>query len=604
LYLLAGKSLGYAALRAIAPTGMRRRSSAEWSNAKGTQLMPEVLKTLPRSWTQRFLDTIEWLGNRLPDPAILFVYALGITWATSWLLANVQFSEIDPTTLYSVDGKTAVNPQTIKVINQLSGPSLVTFFTNLVKNFVEFPPLGVVLVALLGVGVAEHTGFINALIKTLMSITPKRLLTPMLLFVAILSHSAGDSGYVLVIPLGGIIFATAGRHPIAGIVAAFAGVSGGFSASILPSSLDPLLQGFTEAAAKLLDPSKRVNPLCNYYFTSASALLIMSVGWWITDCVVEPRLAAMPVDADAEAQPRLDALGQYEIRGMIAGLLSLALAFGCLALAAYPNASPLRSPPPKSLVTANVVVANPAGTTLTVPTEKPASAPANQVRAGSLFSSDAPLMKMIVPLIFLFFLLPGTIHGFVSGTVKSHRDIVAGMTKSMGAMSYYLVLAFFAAQFTAAFRDSKVGVLLAVKGAEGLKSLDLLPQVTIVGIILISAVLDLIVGSASAKWALLGPIFVPMLMSVGISPELTQAAYRVGDSCMNIMTPLMPYFPLVVLYCQRYVKRTGIGTLISLMLPYSLCFMVSWIVLLLTFWGFGWPLGLDATYSYSMPVAN
>lgn len=210
-------------------------------------------------------------------------------------------------------------------------------------------------------------------------------------------------------------------------------------------------------------------------------------------------------------------------------------------------------------------------------------------------------MKMIVPLIFLFFLIPGTVHGFVSGSVKSHRDIVAGMTKSMGAMSYYLVLAFFAAQFTAAFRDSKVGVLIAVKGAEGLKSLDLLPQVTIVGIILISALLDLIVGSASAKWALLGPIFVPMLMSVGIAPELTQAAYRVGDSCMNIMTPLMPYFPLVVLYCQRYVRKTGIGSLISLMLPYSMMFMMCWIVLLLTFWGFGWPLGLDASYTYQLP---
>lgn len=560
---------------------------------------------------QRFLDTIEWLGNRLPDPAILFVWALAITWASSWFLSGVTFREIDPTTLYSLDGKTPPNPQPIKVINQLAGPSLVSFLTNMVKNFVEFPPLGVVLVALLGVGVAEHTGFINALIKTLMSVTPKKLLTPMLLFVAVLSHSAGDSGYVLVIPLGGIIFATAGRHPLAGIVTAFAGVSGGFSASILPSSLDPLLQGFTQAAAKLLDPTKEVNPLCNYYFTSVSALLIMSVGWWITDCVVEPRLAAMPVDPDAESQPRLDAMGPYEIRGMIAGILSLVLTFGLLALAASPANSPLRSPPKKAVTAATSGAKTDSIPNQTATGSRPASVKseplsatmqAGETEAGSLFSHDAPLMKMIVPLIFLFFLIPGTVHGFVSGSVKSHRDIVAGMTKSMGSMSYYLVLAFFAAQFTAAFRDSKVGVLLAVKGAEGLKSLDLAPQVTIVGIIIISAVLDLIVGSASAKWALLGPIFVPMLMSVGISPELTQAAYRVGDSCMNIMTPLMPYFPLVVLYCQKYVKKTGIGTLISLMLPYSMCFMVSWIILLLTFWGLGFPLGLDSSYSYSPPA--
>lgn len=533
--------------------------------------MSDASRPTPRSWTQKFLDTIEWAGNCLPDPAILFVWALGITWAASWCLSGVEFSEIDPTTIHSVAGKPA-NPQPIRVINQLSGSSLVTFFTNLVKNFVEFPPLGVVLVALLGVGIAEHTGFINALIKSLMAITPKKLLTPMLLFVAVLSHSAGDSGYVLVIPLGGIIFATAGRHPVAGIVAAFAGVSGGFSASILPSSLDPLLQGFTQAAARLLDPTKEVNPLCNYYFTTVSALMIMLVGWWITDRVIEPRLAAVPVDPDSEAQPRLDAMTKNEVRGMIAGILSLSLALGCLILVSMPDTSLLRgAPKPDELV-------------------------------GSLFSSDAPLMKMIVPLIFLFFLIPGTVHGFVSGTVKSHRDIIAGMTKSMSSMSYYLVLAFFAAQFTAAFGGSKVGVLLAVKGAEGLKALDLMPQVTIIGIILMSAVLDLIVGSASAKWALLGPIFVPMLMSVGIAPELTQAAYRVGDSCMNIATPLMPYFPLVVLYCQKYVKKTGIGTLISLMLPYSICFMAAWIVLLLTFWGFGWPMGLESSYTYTMKV--
>lgn len=561
------------------------------------------------SWTQRFLDSIEWLGNRLPDPAILFVWALGITWFASWCLSGVTFTEIDPTTLRSPDGGlTPATPQAIRVINQVDGPSMVAFLTNMVKNFVEFQPLGVVLVSLLGVGVAEHTGFINALIKGLMSITPRRMLTPMLLFVAVLSHSAGDSGYVLVIPLGGIIFATAGRHPVAGIVAAFAGVSGGFSASILPSSLDPLLQGFTQAAAQLLDPTKKVNPLCNYYFTTVSAMMIIAVGWWITDSIVEPRLAASPVDPDAEIQPRLDRLTSNEIKGMIAGVASLALAFGCLALAAAPANSPLRSPVatsstkpgalPQQTGTPKPTISAPASTTATNPSSPASTSPA---KAGSLFSSDAPLMKMIVPLIFLFFLIPGTVHGFVSGSVKSHRDIVAGMTKSMGAMSYYLVLAFFAAQFTAAFRDSKVGVLIAVKGAEGLKSLDLLPQVTIVGIILISALLDLIVGSASAKWALLGPIFVPMLMSVGIAPELTQAAYRVGDSCMNIITPLMPYFPLVVLYCQRYVRKTGIGSLISLMLPYSMMFMMCWIVLLLTFWGFGWPLGLDASYTYQLP---
>lgn len=520
-----------------------------------------------RSSVQRFLDAVEWAGNRLPDPALLFVWALLITWGASWYLSTIQFSEIDPRTM-TVDahGKLA-EPQPIRVVNQLEGKALTSFLSKIVKTFVEFPPLGVVLVALLGVGVAEHTGLVNALIKALLSITPRNLLTPMLLFVAILSHSAGDTGYVLVIPLGAIIFATAGRHPLLGIVAAFAGVSGGFSASILPSSLDPLLQGFTQSAAQIIAPSRMVNPLCNYYFTSASALMVVLVGWWITDCVVEPRLAGVELDGDAANQPRLEPLTSTESWGLSGALVSLLIAGGILVAGAWPETSPLRDP-----------------------------------KHHLLFNHDSPLMQAIVPLIFLFFLIPGVVYGYLSGTVKTHRDIVAGMIKSMGAMNYYLVLAFFAAQFTAAFRDSNVGVLLAVKGADGLQALNLPPQVTIIGIIVISAVLDLVVGSASAKWALLGPIFVPMLMRVGISPELTQAAYRVGDSCMNIITPLMPYFPLVVVYCQRYVKKTGIGTLISLMLPYSLTFMVAWIGLLLTFWSCGWPLGINGGYTY--PGAN
>ena len=516
-----------------------------------------------RSSVQRFLDAVEWAGNRLPDPALLFVWVLLFTWGASWYLSGIQFTELDPRTI-SVDATGKVGePRPIRVVNQLEGQAFTSFLTRIVKTFIEFPPLGVVLVALLGVGVAEHTGLVNALIKSLLSITPRTLLTPMLLFVAILSHSAGDTGSVLVIPLGAIIFATAGRHPLLGIVAAFAGVSGGFSASILPSSLDPLLQGFTQSAAQIISPTRMVNPLCNYYFTSVSALMVILVGWWITDCVVEPRLAGLELDGDAADQPRLEPLTSAERRGLIGAAVALSIACGLLVAGSWATISPLRDP-----------------------------------KHHLLFSHDSPLMQAIVPLIFLFFLIPGVVFGYLSGTVKTHRDIVAGMTKSMGAMNYYLVLAFFAAQFTAAFRDSNVGVLLAVKGADGLQALQLPPQVTIVGIILISAVLDLFVGSASAKWALLGPIFVPMLMRVGISPELTQAAYRVGDSCMNIVTPLMPYFPLVVVYCQRYVKKTGIGTLISLMLPYSLTFMVAWIGLLLTFWTCGWPLGISGGYTY------
>ncbi|MBM3835562.1 MAG: AbgT family transporter [Verrucomicrobia bacterium] len=514
-----------------------------------------------RNWSQRFLDGIEWAGNKLPDPAALFLIALVLTWVASAALAPVQFADTDPRTVIRDAAGSITASSPLRVKNMMSGEVLASFLARMVRTFVEFPPLGVVLVAMLGVGVAEHTGFINAIIKSLLSITPRTLLTPMLLLVAIVSHSAGDTGYVLVIPLGGVIFAAAGRHPLAGIAAAFAGVSGGFSANFLPSGLDTLLQGFTQSAAQIIAPVRTVNPLCNWYFTSVSSVLIIGVGWFLTDRIIEPRLKRTQVDPGADLPP-LDAVTAGERRGLMAGLGALAVGFLLLALAAAPETSPLRS------------------------------------KNGSLTEHGAPLMDSIVPLIFLLFLIPGVVHGWVAGTVKSHRDIIQGMNKAMGTMASYLVMAFVAAQFTYAFRESNLGALIAIKGALFLESLHWPAQVTIVGIILLTTLVNLLVGSASAKWALLGPIFVPMLMQLGLSPELTQAAYRVGDSSTNIITPLLPYFPLIVVYCQRYVKGTGIGTLVSMMAPYSVAFLATWTLLLLVYWGLGLPLGLQAPYAY------
>jgi aminobenzoyl-glutamate transport protein len=511
----------------------------------------------PRGWTDAILDGIEWAGNKLPDPAALFLIALLLTWVVSWPLSQIAFTEDDPRTL-----RPGVAAEKIRVKNQLTGDALAHFLTRMVKTFTEFPPLGVVLVALLGVGVAEHTGFINALLKGLLSFTPSLLLTPMLMLVAIVSHTAGDTGYVLVIPLGGVIFYAAGRHPLAGIAAAFAGVSGGFSANFIPSGLDPLLQGFTQSAAQIIDPTREVNPLCNWWFMSLSSLLVIAVGWFLTDRVIEPRLRGTAVDGDPTDMPTMESLTPQESAGLLVGLLTMAAGGVLLVAVALPEGSPLRT------------------------------------RSGSLTAHGSPLMEAIVPLIFLFFLIPGIVYGYVAGTVRSHRDVVKGMSKSMGTMGYYLVLAFFAAQFTAAFRESNLGALLAIKGANLLRQLNMPPQATIVGIIVISTTVNLLIGSASAKWALLGPIFVPMLMQLGLSPELTQAAYRVGDSSTNIITPLMPYFPLIVVYCQRYVKNTGIGTLVSLMIPYSLTFLTTWTILLLIYWSLGLQLGLQATYTY------
>ena len=501
--------------------------------------------------TDRFLNFVERVGNKLPDPAVLFVIAMLLTWIVSALLSGYAFE------VPSKDG-----PQARQIVNQLSGPALTKFLADMVKTFTGFHPLGVVLVALLGVGVAEQSGFINAALKRMLTFTPKKLLTPMLIFVAIISHTAADAGYVLVIPLGGVIFYAAGRHPLAGIAAAFAGVSGGFSANPIPSGIDPLLQGLTQEAAQLLDPTREVNPLCNWLFTGVSSILIIAVGWFITDRILEPRLKATPVDGDPEDMPAMKDLTPDERRGLRAGMVTMVGGIVLLTLLSWPQDSPFRSP------------------------------------NGEITAFSAPLMQSIVPLIFLLFLFPGLVHGYVSKTFKSHRDAIKGMSKTMGTMSYYIVMAFFAALFIYAFNKSQLGALLAVKGASALKAMALPGSVTIVGIIALCAGVNLLIGSASAKWALLAPIFVPMLMQLGISPELTQAAYRVGDSTTNIITPLMPYFPLVVAFGQRYVKNTGIGTLTSLMLPFSLSFLVLWTLFLLAFWGLGIPLGLHGVYTY------
>ena len=513
----------------------------------------------PRGAVTRVLDAIERAGNRLPDPAVLFLILMLATWAVSALMSGMDFQEIDPR---------SGDPVTIN--NLLAGANLTGFMASMVRTFVNFAPLGVVLVAMLGLGVAEHTGFINAVLRAILGFTPKMLLTPALIAVGILSHIAVDAGYVLVIPLGAVIFYAAGRHPLAGIAAAFAGVSGGFSATFfVPSSLDPMLAALTQEAAGILAPGTEINPLNNYWFTTASTFLVVMVGWFLTDRVIEPRLKGTAVDGDASEMPTMEPLAAHEKRGLLAAVAAMLAAIVLFALSLLPEGTPW-------------------------------AAPADGLAPGThpLLAFTAPLMQSIVALIFLFFLIPGVVYGYVSGSAKSHRDIIAGMSKAMSGMGYYIVMAFFAAQFIFAFSQSNLGVLLAIKGANALQAMGLHLSLTVVGIVLLSALVNLLIGSASAKWALIGAIMVPMLMQAGISPDLTQAAYRVGDSSTNIITPLLPYFPLIVVFCQRYVKSAGVGTLLALMLPYSITLLFTWTLFLVAFWGLGIPLGVGSSYAW------
>jgi aminobenzoyl-glutamate transport protein len=503
------------------------------------------------SLANRMLASVERVGNKLPDPTVLFIALLGIVWLLSWLMSYLTFDVIDPR-----------SGEPIVIINQLTGTSITSFLTGLVTNFVSFGPVGTVLVAMLGIGVAEHSGFITTGIRALLNVTSDRMLTPMVILVGIVSHSAVDAGYVLVIPLGGVIFYAAGRHPLVGIAAAFAGVSGGFSANFVPAALDPLLQGLTQGGARILDPDIEVNTLNNYFFTTASSVLIVGLGWWITDRVIEPRVKDIPVDGDEDGLPEVHELKDEERKGLRWSLVVMVLGLAVLFATLIPADSPWRDD------------------------------------NGSLATFSAPIMRSIVALIFFLFLIPGVVFGYVAGTFKGTKDIIDGMTKAMTGMAYYLVIMFFIAQFVYAFGTSNLGTLLALEGAAALKALALPSAITIVGIIILTGIVNIFIGSASGKWGMLAPIFVPMLMTLGISPDLTQAAYRVGDSSTNIITPLMPYFPLVVVYCQRYVKNTGIGTLAAMMLPYSVWFLVSWTIFLLVYYALGIPLGIQSSYTY------
>ncbi len=500
----------------------------------------------------RALDGIERVGNKLPDPAMLFLMLLFTVWSLSWLLSGVSFEAIDPR-----------SNEPIQVSNLLSGEALTHFLTSMVSTFTAFAPLGVVLVAMLGVGVAEHSGYINTALKQMLKVTPAKLLTPAVVLVGIISHTATDAGYVVVIPLAGVIFFTVGRHPLAGIAAAFAGVSGGFCANFIPSGIDPLLQSFTQSAAQIVDPDIRINPLNNWFFAASSCIPITLLIWYLTDKVLEPRLnRTHKVARDQVDIPAMEQTTEAELKAFRIATVVMLLAIAGFFSLTLSETSTLRD--------------------------------AN----GSLTSFSAPLMQSIVPLIFIFFVLPGVVFGYLTKTFSSSADVVQAMSKSMSGMAHYIVMAFFCAQFVAAFSASNLGALIAVEGAGALKAMNLSAEVTIVGMIILVGFVNLFVGSSSAKWALIGPVLVPMLMQLNISPDLSQAAYRVGDSSSNIITPLMPYFPLVVVYCQRYVKGIGIGTLISMMLPFSLALLTIWSAWLLLYWSLGIPLGLGASYTY------
>ena len=499
----------------------------------------------------RFLNAVEAAGNKLPHITMLFIYALVIAMVLSFLLSFISFDYKHPST-----------GETIRVINMLSPANLLELVVSSVKNFMNFPPLGMTIVATMGIGIAEGSGFIHVLLKKLLSIIPRKVLTPAVIIVSILCHIVSDSAYVVLMPVSALIFYSCGRHPLAGIACSFAALAGGFTASYTPSIIDPVMQSFT---AQTLDPSYSVNVLCNYFYALGGTFFVIAACWYVTDKIVEPRLRmTMPLDSGLENDPDLQL-------NPISGIEQRAFKIACLTWLAF-----------IALFFA-----------LCVPEHSLFRAP-----DGSLTSPKAPVMQAIVPLLFLFFAVPGLAYGYASRTFKNSTDVIKSMEHVLTMLLSFIVFAFFAAQFLYVFGRSNIGTLLAIAGAEFLKNMGLPSGMTLFGIILLTGMLNILITSATSKWAILSTIFVPMLMMLGISPELTQAAFRVSDSAVNVSTPLFPFYPLLIMYCQKYAKATGVGTLCSMMLPYTVALLVVLTLVLYAYWIIGIPLGFDSGYVY------
>ncbi|MBM0169970.1 AbgT family transporter [Altererythrobacter sp. C41] len=503
------------------------------------------------------LGWIERSGNKLPDPVFLFFWLIAVVIAISLLGSLLGWSVVHPTEIDEATGQARV----IAATSLLSAENIQRLWVEMPATFTHFHPLGYVLVVMLGAGVAERAGLFGTAMRAGVRNAPTFLLTPIVAFVGMMGNLAADAAYVVLIPLAGIIFHAAGRHPVAGIAAAFAGVSGGFSANLLPGQLDALLFGITEASVETVFGDFTANIAGNWYFIAAMTVLFLPVIWYVTDRMIEPRLGAwnpgMAGREDSGEQGDRPLTGEERKGLRRAGLAVLGVVALWLAFTFGP------------------------GTPLIDETATP------EARL-------TPFYQSLVAGFFLLFLLAGWAYGAAAGTIDDHRALVKMMSGSMGDMAYYLVLAFAAAHFVAMFAWSNLGLILAVNGADFLGNSGLPAWALLGAIVVVSALLNIFIGSASAKWALLAPVLVPMLMLLGITPEMATAAYRVGDGATNIITPLMVYFPLILIFCQRWQKDFGLGSLAATMLPYSIGLLLAGLVMTIGWVMLDLPLGPGA----------
>lgn len=514
-----------------------------------------TMNQIKQSKSIRMMNFIEEKGNKLPHPVTIFLIFTLIVIAVSHILYLMKIG----VNFEGVNNETGqVEMLTVKAVSLLVPEGIAYMFSSVVSNFTSFVALGPVLVAMLGVGVAEKSGYISALMSNTVTKAPKKFVTPIVVLMGVLSNVAASVGYVVLVPLGAIIFLGFNRHPLAGLSAAFAGVAGGYSANLFLGTNDPLLSGITTEAANILNASYIVNPTDNWFFMFASTFLIVIIGTLVTDKLIEPKLGKyIPPSGTIEQK---NTISSREKKGLLWANLSILFTIIAIALLVLPENGVLRG------------------------------------EGGSIIQS--PFMSSIIFIMMLIFLVPGIVYGLVTKTIKNDKDIANLMTSSIETMAGFVVLIFFAAQFVALFNYTNLGTIIAVKGADFLQTIHLGGAPLLIVLIVITAIINLFIAADSAKWAIMAPVFVPMFMQMGIAPEVTQVAYRIGDSSTNIISPLMPFFPLVVAFAQRYGKQNGVGTVISLMLPYSIIILISWIVFFVIWYVLGIPVGPGTNLDY------
>jgi len=522
----------------------------------------------------RLLGNIERVGNKLPDPFMLFVYLIAVFAVVSTLAAALGVTVVIP-------GDDEVLP----VRAAFSGEGVLFLLENMVENFVGFPPLGTVLVILLGVGLAERTGLLESGVRAAFSSAPRWLLPYAVAFVGVSANIASDASFVVVPPLAALVFLAAGRHPVAGLICGFASVGAGYSAGVFIASIDALLSGITTAAADALPASDSVTvtPVDNYFFSAVSAIVLPIVAGFLTDKVVEPRLGPYePVsrhgadDADGADTDR-DAVDRDTAAGVVPGDAQDSGADAEHRLSPQARRG-LRITGVVVLVYAVIVVGG-------------ALLPASVLRNEDGGFIPSPLLSSVVPIVFGFFLVAGLAYGISVGTIRSTRDVPRLMTEAVRDLAGYIVLIFAAAQFIALFQWSNMGALIAVRGADLLEGAGLTGFVAIVGFVLLASLLNLFIISGSAMWSLLAPVFVPLFFLLGYEPAFVQAAFRIGDSATQIITPMNPYLLVLLGFVRRYEPDAGLGTLIARLIVYVVPFWVVWVGLLGIFALFNVPIG-------------